>query len=53
MHMPAKHGPDPSDKPMVESRGIEPLFSQCHCDVFPLDDDPMKKWTDRDSNPDL
>lgn len=26
---------------LVESAGIEPASSQCHCDVFPLDDDPI------------
>lgn len=27
---------------VVESAGIGPAFSQCHCDVFPLDDDPSE-----------
>lgn len=26
--------------PVVESKGIEPLFSACHADVLPLNDDP-------------
>lgn len=26
----------------VDSRGIGPRSSQCHCDVFPLDDEPEK-----------
>ena len=41
MRLLARQCPDPSDKPEVESRGVEPRFLVCQPSVLPLDDDPL------------